>query len=56
MVPIARGLTLTLKEVFLERKELAYTEKKENKIFVVYKEIQSGGVAKSNMSKGGRTS
>jgi hypothetical protein len=29
-----------------------YTDKKENKIFLIYKEIQSGAVAKSNMRKG----
>jgi hypothetical protein len=30
----------------------AYTDKKENKIFLVYREIQSGAVAKSYMRKG----
>jgi hypothetical protein len=29
-----------------------YTDKKENKIFLVYKEIQSGAVAKSYMTNG----
>jgi hypothetical protein len=29
-----------------------YTDKKENKIFLIYKEIQSGTVAKSFMRKG----
>jgi hypothetical protein len=29
-----------------------YTDKKENKIFLLYREIQSGAVAKSNMRKG----
>jgi hypothetical protein len=29
-----------------------YTDKKGNKIFLIYKEIQSGAVAKSNMRKG----
>ncbi len=29
-----------------------YTDKKENKIFPIYKEIQSGAVAKSYMRKG----
>jgi hypothetical protein len=29
-----------------------YTDKKENKIFLKYKEIQSGAVAKSYMRKG----
>jgi hypothetical protein len=30
----------------------AYTDKKENQIFLKYKEIQSGAVAKSYMRKG----
>jgi hypothetical protein len=30
----------------------AYTEKKENQIFFIHKEIQSGEVAKSYMRKG----
>ncbi len=30
---------------------LLYTDKKEKKIFLIYKEIQSGAVAKSNMRK-----
>jgi hypothetical protein len=29
-----------------------YTDKKENLIFLMYKEIQSGAVAKSHMRKG----
>jgi hypothetical protein len=29
-----------------------YTEKKENQIFLIYKDIQSGAVAKSYMRKG----
>jgi hypothetical protein len=29
-----------------------YTDQKENKIFLIYKEIQSGAVAKSYMRKG----
>jgi hypothetical protein len=29
-----------------------YTDKKENLIFLIYKEIQSGAVAKSYMRKG----
>jgi hypothetical protein len=32
--------------------KLEHTEKKENKIFLIYKEIQSGAVAKSYMRKG----
>jgi hypothetical protein len=31
---------------------LYYTHKKENKMFLTYKEIQSGAVAKSYMRKG----
>jgi ribosomal protein S17 len=30
----------------------AHTDKKENHIFLIYKEIHSGAVAKSNMRKG----
>ncbi len=30
----------------------AYTDKKENNIFLIYKEIQMGAVAKSHMRKG----
>jgi hypothetical protein len=30
----------------------AYTDKKEKKIFLIYKEIQNGAVAKSYMRKG----
>ncbi len=29
-----------------------YTDKKENQIFLIYKEIQNGAVAKSNMTSG----
>jgi hypothetical protein len=29
-----------------------YTDKKENKIFLIYKEIQNGAVAKSYMTNG----
>jgi hypothetical protein len=29
-----------------------YTDKKQNQIFLIYKEIQSGAVAKSNTRKG----
>jgi hypothetical protein len=34
------------------REVAAYTDKKENLIFLIYKEIQSGAVAKSYMRKG----
>jgi hypothetical protein len=30
----------------------AYTDKRENNIFLIYKEIQKGAVAKSNMTDG----
>jgi hypothetical protein len=33
---------------------MLYTDKKENQIFVIYKEIQSGAVTKSYMRKGFR--
>ncbi len=32
--------------------KIIYTDKKENLIFLIYKEIQSGAVAKSSMRKG----
>jgi hypothetical protein len=32
--------------------EYLFTDKKENQIFLIYKEIQSGAVAKSYMRKG----
>jgi hypothetical protein len=32
--------------------KLNYTDKKENQIFLIYKEIQSGAVAKSYMTNG----
>jgi hypothetical protein len=34
------------------RRNAVYTDKKENQIFLIYKEIQSGAVAKSYMKKG----
>jgi hypothetical protein len=34
------------------QKERLYTDKKENQIFLVYKEIQSGAVAQSYLKKG----
>ncbi len=33
-------------------KEGRYTDKKENQIFLIYKEIQSGAIAKSYMTNG----
>jgi hypothetical protein len=35
---------------------IVYTDKKENKIFLIYKEIQMGSGAKSYMRKPGRAS
>jgi hypothetical protein len=35
-----------------EKKSKSKTYKKENQIFLIYKEIQSGAVAKSYMRKG----
>ncbi len=37
---------------FFSVRTVLYTDKKENKFFPVYKEIQSGAVAKSYMKKG----
>jgi hypothetical protein len=34
------------------RIHILYTDKKGNKIFLIYKEVQSGAVAKSYMRKG----
>ncbi len=33
-------------------RSILHTDRKENKVFLIYKEIQSGGVAKSYMRKG----
>jgi hypothetical protein len=35
-----------------EQDKIKYTDKKENEIFLIYKEIQMGSVAKSCMRKG----
>jgi hypothetical protein len=35
-----------------EQVNRVYTEKKENQIFLIYKEIQNGAVAKSQMPNG----
>ncbi len=35
-----------------KRERIVYTDKKENKIFLIYKEIQMGSGAKSYMRKG----
>ncbi len=37
---------------FLNRIHVVYTDKKENKIFLIYKEVQIGSCAKSYMRKG----
>jgi hypothetical protein len=39
-------------DLCIPRNETACTDKKENKIFLIYREIQSGAVAKSYMRKG----
>jgi hypothetical protein len=36
----------------LERMRRLYTDKKENQIFLIYREIKSGAVAKSYMTNG----
>ncbi len=41
----------TLSTIVLICVESPYTDKKENQIFLIYKEIQSGAVAKSYMIK-----
>jgi hypothetical protein len=38
--------------VLCEAEVAVYTDKKENQIFLIYKEIQGGAVAKSYMRKG----
>jgi hypothetical protein len=49
-------LFLSLSSFCLEEKTLptlaAYTDKKENQLFLIYKEIQNGAVAKSYMTGG----
>jgi hypothetical protein len=37
---------------FMRKRKTKHTDKKEKKIFLIYKEIQSGAVAKSYMRKG----
>jgi hypothetical protein len=41
-----------VKNLILENELGGHTDKKENKIFLIYKEIQMGAVAKSYMRKG----
>jgi hypothetical protein len=46
-------LQLGFKTIWQITKELSHTDKKEKKIFLIYKEIQSGAVAKSYMYEEG---
>jgi hypothetical protein len=39
-------------KIFFIQNAYEYTDKKENQIFLIYKEIQSGAVAKSYMRRG----
>ncbi len=48
---VLNRLSLTFYQKISEERG-AYTDKKENKIFLIYKEIQSGAVAKSYIRKG----
>jgi hypothetical protein len=45
-----RHYTISIKR--LQNRDRNYTDKKENQIFLIYKEILSGAVAKSYMRKG----
>jgi hypothetical protein len=38
--------------IFCATDNTVHTDKKENQIFLIYKEIQSGAVAKSNLTNG----
>ncbi len=52
-LPDQEILTAWLTDLHFEaRFSLLYTDKKENQIFLIYKEIQSGAVAKSYMTNG----
>jgi hypothetical protein len=49
------GLAMARRPIFRPRNSklvFLYTDKKENQIFLIYKEIQNGAVAKSYMRKG----
>jgi hypothetical protein len=48
----ARGKKIIFRKTRYRLKNLYYTDKKENKVFLVYKEIQTGAVAKSYKKKG----
>jgi hypothetical protein len=52
MVMLRAGLFDFAREEENPLSNITYTDKKENKIFLIYKEIQSGAVAKSYMRKG----
>jgi hypothetical protein len=49
---LPRTLSPCSKEWLLSAEKGNYTDKKENQIFLIYKEIPSGAVAKSYMRKG----
>jgi hypothetical protein len=53
-IQISDFIVLVIMRVLLmeEKKSKSKTYKKENQIFLIYKEIQSGAVAKSYMRKG----
>jgi hypothetical protein len=48
-IPVKKSIILGLNPEYLQRK---YTDKKENQIFLIYKETQNGAVAKSYMTNG----
>jgi hypothetical protein len=41
---------IPLSSLPIEPRDILFTDKKENQIFLIYKDIQSGAVAKSYMS------
>ncbi len=47
IVPLADGATFFSRRILREKVRIFYTEKKEKKIFLTYREIQNGAVAKS---------
>jgi hypothetical protein len=51
MVSLAGRSNLAEKRT-VDNKNTVYTDKKENKLFLIYKEIQMGSGAKSYMRKG----
>ncbi len=50
--PYKQVYCLVLMSLMLSTQRPKYTDKKENKIFLIYKEIQIGAVAKLYMRKG----